>query len=128
MRLWEWAVFFVVGPGAGVTVYAVWQAVALGVLRGVWKKLSVVSLAVMVVVSVWTVQAYRAEANLWPLGMFFISPAMTMLLSVFLSLGLAQRLGTRRAAGVGVVCAVTAALWFFAFFVVGFLAQMGWMT
>jgi hypothetical protein len=77
------AVAIVVGFGA-VVAYPKLQYTAIQRLRGGWRALSLLPLAVMAVVVAVTVPAVIQGANLWPLYLIFVTPFATVYLGLLL--------------------------------------------
>lgn len=69
------ATFFFTGWGLGFTAYVVVQVVALLALRTTRRRrIALLPAPVMLGVVLWTIYAYQAESNLWPIVMIFASP------------------------------------------------------
>ena len=67
-------------------------------LKGVWRLVALVPVPFVAYVAVSTVEAYRAESNLWPIGLMAVSSAAATYLAALLVGGY---LLARRRAGAG---------------------------
>jgi hypothetical protein len=86
--------FFLGGWGLGFTAYVVVQVVALLALRKSSRRnLVLLPAPFMLGVLLWTVYAYQADSNLWPIVMIFASP---MAVIAVLVTSIALRLTGRR--------------------------------
>ena len=83
--------FFLAGWGLGFTVYVILQALAAFTVRR--RRMLVLAPApLMLGVLLWTIFAYRAESNLWPVVMIFSSPlAAIVVTALWVRLRIMQR-------------------------------------
>lgn len=78
--------WFSVTWGLPFVAYLFLQAVALLRLRKRWRLAALLPLLPMFVIVVLTIQAYRAESNLWPILLIFASPMAAIYVGVILLL------------------------------------------
>lgn len=69
--------------GPPLAVYIVLQVVALFRLSGKWRLAVALPIPVMIIVMVWTANAYEQGSNLWPIGAIFVNAA-ALLYVIFL--------------------------------------------
>ena len=72
------------GPGAPFAIYLALQVFALMKLRGIWRIVALVPVPIQILVLASTVEAYRAESNLWPIGLIASGTAASVALALLL--------------------------------------------
>ena len=95
----DWLIFFLFGPGVGMTLYVVLQVVVVWKLAGVLRILAWIPVPIMILVVKETIEAYQAESNLWPLAMIFGGPIAAVYLAVLLVVDKVRARRRERAGG-----------------------------
>ena len=90
----DWTSFFLSGWGVGFSLYIFLQLLAAGTAKKEHRLLVLIPAIPMCGIAAYTVYAYQAESNLWPVLMIFASPVAA--LSVF-GLWIAAFVSHRRA-------------------------------
>jgi hypothetical protein len=87
----SWSVFFLGGWGTVFSAYVVIQVLALFTLRQRFLKAALIPLAVMLVVGLITIIAYRGQSNLWPILLVLTSPIALLAVTIIEVMGLRAR-------------------------------------